>query len=123
MNIKNFLDQVCVEWHPTGSRYICNPPVMDTDEDYICFLFEDNKLLEGGFEKTSSESEEYDGLSHFTTWRYKHYNLVVTDRRKFYNLFVSATEQAKKENIMEKEKRIELFQKVLYGEDKDEIPL
>lgn len=123
MNIKNFLDQVCVEWHPTGSRYICNPPVMDTDEDYICFIFEDDKLTKAGFDKTSSEGEEYEGLSEFTTWRYKHYNLVVTENREFFDLFVSATEKAKEKNILDKNERIKLFQEVLYGNDSDEIPL
>lgn len=122
MNIKNFLDKVCVEWHPTGSRYICNPPVMDTDEDYVCFLFDDDDLLKAGFNKTSNESEEYEGLSYFTTWRYKHYNLVVTEDREFFDLFVLATKEAKEKNILDKNERIDLFQKILYGSDIEEIP-
>ena len=28
----------CLACHRTGSRVICDPPVMDTDDDYICLL-------------------------------------------------------------------------------------
>jgi hypothetical protein len=35
---KEWWAQYCLDILPTGSRVICDPPPMDTDEDYLCLV-------------------------------------------------------------------------------------
>ena len=116
MDITKLLDKVCVYWHPTGSRFTCDPPVMDTDEDYVCLMTDEDVLFDLGFTCTTQEDTTYE-LSDFTTWRHKHLNLVVTESLPFFEKFVEATNEAKRLNILEKGERIKLFQKMLYGNE------
>lgn len=37
ISVRTLLSRVSNSWHMTGSRYICNPPPIDTDEDYIVY--------------------------------------------------------------------------------------
>ncbi|MBY5553692.1 hypothetical protein J0664_06230 [Rhizobium leguminosarum] len=122
MDISRILDKVCIYWHPTGSRFICDPPVMDTDEDYVCLMTDEDVLFDLGFNCTTQEDPTYE-LSDFSTWRHKHYNLVVTGNLPFYEKFVAATNEAKEKNILDKGERIQLFQKVLYGGDVERADL
>jgi hypothetical protein len=116
MDIRRLLDKVCIYWHPTGSRFTCDPPVMNTDEDYVCLMVDSGVLETLGFHCTTGENDNYD-ISEFTTWRYGRFNLVVTDSMKFYEKFVEATNEAKAKNILDKGERIKLFQMVLYGNE------
>ena len=116
MDITKLLDKVCIYWHPTGSRFTCYPPVMDTDEDYVCLMTDEDMLYDIGFVCTTQEDTTYE-LSDFTTWRHKDINLVVTSSLPFYEKFVEATNEAKRLNLLDKAERIRLFQKVLYGNE------
>lgn len=105
-------------WQPTGSREICNPPPMDTDEDYIV-LTGSLKAFESwavscGWSRTNAAREGYPE-SGFNTFRMGILNLIVTEDQDFYNDFVLATRVCKLLNVMDKSKRIGLFQGVLYG--------
>lgn len=120
MDIAKLLDKVCVYWHPTGSRFTCDPPVMDTDEDYVCLMTDEDVLFDSGFICTTQEDATYE-LSDFSTWRYGRFNLVVTGSLSFYEKFVDATKQAKEQNLLNKADRIQLFQKVLYGAGEPEM--
>lgn len=124
MDITKLLDKVCIYWHPTGSRFTCNPPVMNTDEDYVCLMTDESVLLDLGFMCTTEDDGTYE-MSEFSTWRYKHFNLVVTGDLPFYEKFVEATMEAKRQNLLKKADRIKLFQKILYGnaELEMDIPL
>lgn len=111
---------------PTGSRYICNPPVTNTDDDYVLFV-EDIKaayleLLDtnwtiGGANNASYTVEDVDNW--FSAK--KHINgevvnyIVVSDQDQF-SKWVTATELAKKLNLLKKEDRIALFEVVVKGE-------
>ena len=105
---------------PTGSRAICTPPPMDTDEDWICFHPNQSKAIAaleyGGF-RSEGNPQFYTGNDRgsFRSLRRGEINLILTDQLEFYDLFVSATELARRFNLTRKSDRIALFQVVLYG--------
>lgn len=103
---------------PTGSRYICNPPVEGTDEDYVVLAIDPNelvkKLRQHGFVETGDEDEyPEDGI--FSTMRFGEINLIITEDEGFFGRFVAATEISRKLNLLNKPDRVALFQAVLYG--------
>lgn len=115
--IRVLLSKFCKQWHPTGSFYICSPPVTDTDIDYIAYGIMSEiaeGLLDYGFKFTSET--QYEGGTWFDTYRMGKYNILVTDNDVFYNRFVAATALARARNISSKADRIALFQKILYGD-------
>ncbi|MCB9020157.1 MAG: hypothetical protein H6546_07495 [Chitinophagales bacterium] len=102
----------------TGSRFICDPPPMDTDEDYIIYggnlhIIEEI-LYKAGFKFTTDP--DYDGGNWFLTFRLNEFNIIATDSEAFFERFVSATLLAKSRNLLDKSDRIALFQKILYGD-------
>lgn len=113
--LNELLSVISDDFIMTGSRAICDPPPMDTDEDYVLLDKNDcfQTLLTMGFKLTSEP--EYEGGSWFSTWRMDEYNLIVTNDRIFYNRFVAATLLAKQRNLLIKDDRIELFKEILYG--------
>jgi hypothetical protein len=111
----NYLWRVGQFAYATGSRVICDPPVLDTDEDYVVLTkFGTLKtLLEDGYVRTSAE-HDYD-ITGFVAFRKGNVNLIATDKADFYHSFVNATRLAKALNLRDKKHRIALFQAVLYG--------
>jgi len=117
---EGFLEGNKIVFQQTGSAYICNPPVTDTDIDYICIcdgeLSQAIDLLTGaGYSVTDYDDEDYPEDSVFITFRKDKINLIVTADEDFYNKFVAATEVAKHLNLLKKSDRVMLFQAVLYG--------
>ena len=114
---------------PTGSNYICNPPVTNTDVDEM-FLVDDlqevNFQLTGlGWTKCGLEEETYqDKPSHWAAYRKENMNALLTTNLKYFMDFFKATEEAKHLNLLNKEDRVALFQKIL-GEEpkKKKVPL
>ena len=108
---------------PTGSNYICNPPVTNTDVDEM-FLVDDlqevNFQLTGlGWTKCGLEEETYqDKPSHWATYRKENMNALLTTDLKYFMDFFKATEEAKHLNLLNKEDRVALFQKILGEEPK-----
>ena len=112
--------------HPTGSRFICDPPVLDTDDDWI-ILVEDLEYAKykaarldwysagSGYYREGSDHEE---LGPFVSMRHSegNSNYIFTDDAEFYDRYVAATLLAKKYNLLNKADRIQLFHAVLYGE-------
>lgn len=111
---------------PTGSRYICNPPVTNTDDDYVLFV-EDIKaayleLLDTNWTIGGANNASY-AVEDIDNWfsAKKHINgevvnyIVVSDQDQF-SKWVTATELAKKLNLLKKEDRIALFEVVVKGE-------
>lgn len=116
LNSKDYIDL----WNATGSRFICDPPVMDTDIDYVCLsrgTVHQIYLPCDGWTLTNPDDEgKYEGMErHFDTYRKGEYNLIVTQSIRFYCDFVTATYVAKERNLTDKQDRIALFQKILYG--------
>ena len=112
--------------HPTGSRFICDPPVRDTDDDWI-ILVEDLEYAKykaarldwhsagAGYYRGGSDHEE---LGLFVSMRHSegNSNYIFTEDAEFYDRYVAATLLAKKYNLLNKPDRIQLFHGVLYGE-------
>ncbi len=120
--LKNYIDIPQKLWkgiYQTGSSVICNPPVMDTDIDFIICTGKVIKLheflLRNGFLQSCADEEEYDIESEgFECYRKDNINLIVTTNYEWYLKWVVATKLAKKLNLLKKEDRITLFKFVLY---------
>jgi hypothetical protein len=111
------LGQYAVTYQMTGGRYICNPAPTGTDEDYIALVAGDDwveALCEAGF-TLNTDCELYADCPDFYAWRGGEFNVICVEEPEMYRRWVDATEQAKAQNLLAKEDRIALFQKVLYG--------
>lgn len=105
---------------PTGSRYICNPPVMDTDEDWAVLI--DNYLVDefirsaedAGYYRTNREYAGSGIGGHLITFRHPDnpINLIVHLDDEQFDAFAEATLIAKEENLTDKADRIALFEKL-----------
>jgi hypothetical protein len=103
----------------TGSRVICNPPVLDTDEDYVVLTKDIHafmlKAKADGF--TSSAREEYEFHdTDFMCFRKGELNLIVTTSLDFYTRWKLATLLATRFNLLVKQDRRDLFSVILHGE-------
>jgi hypothetical protein len=110
-------DKCIAKFQATGSRYICNPPVTNTDEDYIVLINGSDAvqyLKSLGF--VPSINDDYNNMSkdRFVSFRRGDINLIVTSSAWFYNNFVKATELAKEFNLTDKKHRIMLFEALLF---------
>lgn len=99
----------------TGSRVICDPPPMDTDEDWVVLVGDlddfEEQLKDSGWLATMSD-EYGEGIR---TYRKDILNLVVTDAPQVYSRWRLATLVARRLNLLRKEDRIMVFQAILYG--------
>ena len=109
---------------PTGSSYICNPPVTNTDVDEM-FLVDDlqevNFQLTGlGWKKCDLDDDEKysDKPSHWAAYRKENMKALLTTNLKYFMDFFKATEEAKHLNLLNREDRVALFQKILGEEPK-----
>ena len=104
------------EIHPTGSKYICDPPVLTTDEDY--YGLAPNKettisnLLEDGWTLCTENEYEDDA---FTALRKGVYNLILLFTQEEYWTHVQTTNLAKRLNLTNKKDRVDLFELVRNG--------
>lgn len=96
---------------PTGSNYICNPPVTDTDIDEM-FLVRDIghtiDVLESNGWKICGNEEGY-GDTQWVAFRKGKENALLTQSPVYFNNFLKATQEAKKRNLLDKKDRIALF--------------
>ena len=106
------LGSLGVPFFRTGSREICSPPPMDTDADFVVLSLKKIDFQKNGFSLTTDD--EYEGGSHFETYRRGDVNLVVVHNWTDFKKWKVATAAAKQMNIKSKQKRIQLFQGVLY---------
>lgn len=110
---------------PVGSRITCNPPVTNTDEDFLILVREEkweplkSHLFSEGWVLDGSEVS--DAVNHltkderFNSFSCNGVNLIATRSEEFHKRFLAATSVVKKFNLLEKPDRIILFQAVLYG--------
>lgn len=107
------------EFH-TGSSYICNPPVTDTDIDIVVLTNNREELLNGilrfgGYLQTDgrySPSENND----FVSARVGNYNYIVVKDIDTFTRWKKATSLAKALNLRNKEDRITLFKAIVQGD-------
>lgn len=122
---------------PCGSRVTCNPPPMDTDEDYLLLIEADGGGRDGPSGTRVSNLEYYlrqNGWEvggslptdieppvredeKFRSWTYGPLNLIVSESATFFQRFMAATAICKRLNLMNKADRIAVFQAVLYGNE------
>lgn len=107
--------------YQTGSSVICNPPITDTDIDYVIYTNKeyelDTFLKSKGYTKSCAEKEEYDLENEgFSCYRLNNINLIITTNREWYLKWVLATEVARKLNLKVKADRVMLFKAILYGD-------
>jgi len=117
--------------HPpvaVGSRVTCDPPVMNTDEDYLLHVREDAwedfclELIAQGWGSGGSDIPDTEDITpiedRFKAYRLGVVNLIVTRSPVFYQRFLAASTVALRLNLLNKGDRIMLFQAVLYGKFK-----
>lgn len=105
-----------IKKHRTGSNYVCDPPVTNTDKDVVILSkpgYESALEAEGW--SSSMSDIEYDTQGDFVSWKKGDLNYIVTTHPLFYKKFVYATMIAKLLNLKQKSERIKLFQAVLYN--------
>jgi hypothetical protein len=102
------LSDAFVEWHPVGSRYICDPAPMDTDVDFICLtenaMRSEAMLIGAGWQENGSRLPDNINQN-FISYKKGEVNLVVTPSHKFYSAFLEASNFCRKLNVMEKSDR------------------
>lgn len=114
-----------IKSHPTGSNYICNPPVTDTDIDTVFLLHSElfapgaqipkhysDQLVEDGWTPCVGEGYEILG-GDFTAWRKGNFNYICTTDEKYYKKYVFATKVCKAMNIKYKPARIWMFEVIM----------
>lgn len=111
----DFLESISMAAFRTGSRVICSPPVLDTDDDYVVYrdAKTEEQLLGAGFVKTSPES--YGERPNFIMFRKGDVNVITTADGDSYNKWLFATRIAKALKLNRKEDRIVLFQAIVDG--------
>lgn len=100
----------------TGSREVCNPPVMDTDVDFVV-LYQGSPMdiEDAGWMDTTGSNESYGHSLTFSTYRSGEVNLIVVGECIEFTKWSIATVIAKAVNMRDKHQRIKLFQGVLYA--------
>lgn len=117
--------------HPTGSWFTCEPPVLDTDRDYIvlvdgCIQQALADYLDDGWVPCDHEGarivyalEEGYGQYWFAARRYingVNENHIVTNSEVHYLRSLGATLVCKQLNLLDKEERIKLFRCIKFEE-------
>ena len=101
----------------TGSSYICDPPVLNTDVDYIIYTETQTELfyylVDTGWSLCGNA--EYEGQGEFTAYRKGKFNYIITSNLVYYLRYCAATELAKKLNLLNKADRVELFNWIVTG--------
>ncbi len=106
---------------PVGSRITCNPPPMDTDEDFLVLVQNKREAILGlkemGFEYSADPevAAEYERMNETSQWSFTsmflgHVNYIVTDSAFFFERFLTATHVCKTLNLMNKADRILVFE-------------
>ena len=125
MKILTELRTLALGLEPVGSRVTCDPPVLNTDEDYLVLVAPEAMpdvhmaLLRAEFAldgsntadavSTVPEEDRFQSFSNDTV------NIILTRSPKFFRRFMAATYVARRLNLRVKGDRIALFQAVLYG--------
>lgn len=95
---------------PSGSRVICDPPVLDTDEDFFILVDKypsDIRMETDGWEKCDKKDGYMNGP--IKAFRKGTKNWIFTTSRDHYVRVAAATALAKELNLTRKEDRIALF--------------
>ena len=101
------------DYFPTGSRVICNPPIMDTDEDWAVLEVKHwsptrktlgEVLNESGWDRGGSEAK-----GSFQSWRKGELNIIIFHSPQGFAKYRLSTRITTVLNLQKKEDRINLF--------------
>lgn len=108
----------------TGSRVICNPPPVNTDDDYMFLVHEGHRgalearLKSEGFivtgidEYPNQRDPDDDNFGGFISFRKDDKNILLTESPEYFEKWSNATRLAQKLNLLKKEDRVALFEAV-----------
>lgn len=112
--IDDIIKKYILKIEPTGSNYVCNPPVTDTDKDYIILPVKgefDNLIVSLQDDDWKSDGTYED--SNFVSLKKRLggtlINLIIIRSEVEFDAYVYATKIAKELNLREKDDRINLF--------------
>lgn len=142
MKLPDDVKSMCVEYIRTGSSIICNPPVLDTDFDFVLLLTEEDyqngavdKFEAMGFtlpeySDDKDKDEQYQAemaaiqkhatagkplYLQFFTMRRDNVNIIVTCCHTLFKRWWNATVWATTLNLQSKKDRRDFFMLVKYG--------
>jgi hypothetical protein len=125
INVPEAIRKTAIFVRSVGSRVTCDPPPMDTDQDFLVLLPRSGNIrdllpadeweLDGSF--INDEINRTEPEHRFTSYSREFVNLIVTFSPVFAQRFLAASSVAKRLNLLKKEDRIALFQAVLYGNE------
>lgn len=104
--------------YPTGSYFICNPPVQNTDIDFLIYMeniedfckdLEKIGFVKGGGDYVGDKFSSYKQ----TTISGTILNYLVTDNFIWYCQMTDATDIAKEHNLVDKKERVALFREIV----------
>lgn len=103
-------DQLVINWFRTGSSVICDPPVLNTDIDFMILTYDKRNLthllkISGFFQDGRGVYDQ--GL--FYSYRKGNINLIITTDKSHFFRFLGATLVSKTLNLRDKDKRIDMF--------------
>lgn len=109
----------CVRLERVGSRVTCDPPPLDTDEDWLVLVNHVGHACEflesQGYQTTTDHNYEALGVkSPFVSYKEGDQNILVTGSSDFFSHFMVASSVAKKLNLLSKTDRVMIFQAILY---------
>lgn len=112
------IDIPILDFMPFGSAHVCNPPVTNTDEDYV-ILVEDMDLIDSMMRKHGfSNCDLYDQISaNFTSYRCGKLNFTFTIDDLMYTRYMAATLLATRLNLQNKQQRVRLYALLEHGKD------
>ena len=99
-----------------GSRVTCNPAPTDTDEDWLVYTEDLSTLIGDCVEQGLTLEGSYAGDA-FVSLRQGPTNVIITDRKEFFDKFMLATHVCKTLNVLDKQHRIVVFQAILYEKE------
>lgn len=102
---------------PAGSRYVCDPPVLYSDIDFLIYSPDlvAGRLLVAGYVRSPFKEYAPNSYNNFESWRRGKVNLIVTPSLALAKSFWVATHIVKRWNLRTKWQRI-LVYTVLRGE-------
>ena len=100
---------------PSGSRVICDPPVLTTDEDWFVWVSDWDEAAEILYAEGFSPTTEQQDYTAFISLRKAYLNICVTTDIDLYKRTVLATDLAKRFNLLNKQDRVDLFNAIQFG--------
>lgn len=106
-----------------GSRVMCLPAPTDTDDDYVFLLHNDIELIElgnllhnDGWRLGGSRAIHNEGNNIFYSWTKGELNVITTANFDWFCRMRTATRVCCVLNEPSKERRVMIFQAIVYGE-------